>query len=110
MLWGKGRGARMGIPGAESFGALLRNYRQRAGLAQNGLARATGINVGTGNRLERDQRVPASRAQALGPAGALGLRMAETNRLVDAAGLPAEGLRPAITGEPGLRQFARPLT
>ena len=96
----------MGIPGAESFGALLRNYRQRAGLAQNGLARATGINVGTVNRLERDQRLPASRAQALELAGALGLSTAETNRLLDAAGLPAEGFGPAITGNPVICELA----
>ncbi len=75
-----------------SFGTLLRSYRDRAGLAQNGLARASGVNVGTVNRLERDQRLPAGREQAL--ARALALSPAETNRLLAAAGLPADGLWP----------------
>lgn len=84
----------------DTFGSLLRGYRTRAGLAQNALARATGINVGTVNRLERDQRLPASRQQVLALAEALGLSTAETNRLLDAAGLTAEGFGPAITGNP----------
>ena len=83
-----------------SFGALLRSYRGRAGLAQNGLARASGVNVGTVNRLERDQRLPAGREQALALARALALSPAETNRLLAAAGLPAEGFGPAITSHP----------
>ena len=87
---------------SESFGSLLHRYRQRAGLAQNALARATGINVGTINRLERDQRLPASRQQVLALVAALQLSMAETNRLLDAAGLPAEGFGPAITGNPAI--------
>ena len=86
----------------ETFGSLLRGYRMRAGLAQNALARATGINVGTVNRLERDQRLPAARQQALALADALGLSMAETNLLLDAAGLPAEGFGPEITGNPAI--------
>src|ERR1035437_5769534 len=80
-----------------SFGALLRGYRGRAGLAQNGLARVSGVNVGTVNRLERDQRLPAGRDQALALARALALSPAETNRLLAAAGLPAEGFGPVIT-------------
>ena len=83
-----------------SFGALLRGYRGRAGLAQNGLARASGVNVGTVNRLERDQRLPAGREQALALARALALSPAETNRLLAAGGLPAEGFGPSITGHP----------
>jgi transcriptional regulator with XRE-family HTH domain len=83
-----------------SFGALLRSYRGRAGLAQNGLARASAVNVGTVNRLERDQRLPAGREQALALARALALSPAETNRLLAAAGLPAEGFGPSITSHP----------
>lgn len=86
----------------DTFGTLLRGYRLRAGLAQNALARTTGINVGTVNRLERDQRLPASRQQVLALAEALGLTMAETNRLLDAAGLTAEGFGPAVTGNPAI--------
>lgn len=90
----------------ETFGALVRGFRQRAGLAQNALARQTGINVGTVNRLEREQRLPASREQALALTEALGLSMAETNRLLYAAGLPAEGFGPAITGDPTICRLA----
>jgi transcriptional regulator with XRE-family HTH domain len=89
----------------ESFGTLLHRFRLRAGLAQNALSRRTGINVGTVNRLERDQRLPASRDQALALAGALALSVAETNRLLNAAGLPAEGFGPAITGNPAIVQL-----
>ena len=89
-----------------SFGALLRGYRERAGLAQNGLARTSGVNVGTVNRLERDQRLPAGRDQALALARALGLSPAETNRLLAAAQLPAEGFGPAITSHPTLCALA----
>ena len=83
-----------------SFGTLLRTYRGRAGLAQNALARVSGVNVGTVNRLERDQRLPAGREQALTLARALALSPAETNRLLAAAGLPAEGFGPEITSHP----------
>jgi transcriptional regulator with XRE-family HTH domain len=86
-----------------SFGALLRTYRERAGLAQNGLARASGVNVGTVNRLERSQRLPAGREQALALAQTLGLNPSETNRLLAAAGLPAEGFGPEITSHPTIR-------
>ena len=94
---------------ADQFGELLRGYRQRAGLAQNALARATGINVGTVNRLEREQRLPASRRQALALAAALNLNMAETNRLLAAAALPAEGFGPEITGNPIICDLVRVL-
>jgi transcriptional regulator with XRE-family HTH domain len=86
----------------ESFGTLLQRYRLRAGLAQNALARVTTINVGTVNRLERDQRMPATRQQVLAIAGALGLTTFETNRLLDAAGLPAEGFNSRITANPAI--------
>ncbi|MGH2411292.1 MAG: helix-turn-helix transcriptional regulator [Chloroflexota bacterium] len=86
-----------------SFGALLRGYRERAGLAQNGLARVSGVNVGTVNRLERGQRLPAGREQALALARTLGLDPSETNRLLAAAGLPAEGFGPEITSHPTIR-------
>jgi transcriptional regulator with XRE-family HTH domain len=89
----------------ESFGSLLHGFRARAGLAQNALARMTGINVGTVNRLERDQRLPASREQVTALAGVLALSTAETNRLLDAAGLPAEGFGPTITGNPAICQL-----
>src|SRR6185437_14857275 len=85
-----------------SFGTLLRTYRGRAGLAQNALARMSGVNVGTVNRLERDQRLPTGRDQALALARALALSPTETNRLLAAAGLPAEGFGPEITSHPTL--------
>lgn len=98
------RGGEVGVGRVESgFGVLLRGYRERAGLAQNGLARASGVNVGTVNRLERGQRLPAGREQALALARTLGLNPSETNRLLAAAGLPAEGFGPEITSHPTIR-------
>ena len=94
------RGMKMIGTMTESFGSQLSKYRQRADLAQNALARLTGINVGTINRLERDQRLPASRQQVLALVRVLDLTMAETNRMLDAAGLPAEGFGPAVTSNP----------
>ena len=91
---------------SKSFGALLQDFRARIGIAQNALARATGINVGTVNRLERDQRLPAGRDQALALARALNLDMAETNRLLYAAGFPAEGFGPEITGDARMCRLA----
>ena len=88
-----------------TFGSLLRGFRVRAGLAQNALARDTGINAGTVNRLEHDLRLPATLGQALDLARALGLDMPETNRLLDAAGLPAEGFGPAVTTNPIICQL-----
>jgi transcriptional regulator with XRE-family HTH domain len=92
--------------GSESFGALLQDFRGRLGMTQNALARAAGVNVGTVNRIEHDQRLPAGRDQALALAGALGLGMAESNRLLAAADLPAEGFGPAITTDPLLCRLA----
>jgi transcriptional regulator with XRE-family HTH domain len=90
----------------ETFGVLLRRFRLRAGLAQNALARATGINVGTINRLEHGQRLPAGRGQALDLARALQLSRAETNMLLGAAELPAEGFGPLVTTDPVLCDLA----
>ncbi len=91
---------------SKSFGVLLQDFRARLGMAQNALARASGINVGTVNRIERDQRLPAGRDQALALARALGLDMAQTNQLLHAAGLPAEGFGPAITSDPRMCRLA----
>ena len=90
----------------ESFGTLLQHFRARLGITQNALARAASINVGTVNRLEHDQRLPAGREQALALARALGLDMAETNRLLASADLPAEGFGPAITANPCMCRLA----
>ena len=91
---------------SESFGALLLGFRARLGITQNALARAAEINVGTVNRLEHDLRLPTGRDQALALARALDLSMAETNRLLAAADLPAEGFGPAITADPLMCRLA----
>jgi transcriptional regulator with XRE-family HTH domain len=74
-----------------TFGQLLTDARRRRGLAQNAVARATRINVGTVNRLERDQRMPASRAQVLKLATALNLTALQTDQLLHAAGMTCKG-------------------
>lgn len=71
-----------------TFAALFRRHRIAAGLTQYGLAKASGINVGTVNRLERGQRSPSGPAQVRALAAALGLSGLERDELLHAGGFP----------------------
>lgn len=51
-------GADRRLPGRESFGALLRSWREDAGLSQERLADRAGLAVRTIGHLERDERRP----------------------------------------------------
>jgi len=74
---------------AESFGGLLRTYRERARLSQSALARRAGLDPSFVNRLESGQR-SAERSVAEKLVAALELTSAETDRLLAAGGhLPA---------------------
>lgn len=76
------------------FGPLVREYRVRVGLSQNGLARRAGIDPAYVNRLERsgpDGGVPRRRV-VLGLAAALELGPVDRERLLIAAGLCPESI------------------
>ena len=80
-----------------SFGALLRRYRERAGLSQNGLARASGVDAGSVNRLESGKREPTARETVRQLIAALGLARAEGDGLLGVAGhlpLAFDGVAP----------------
>jgi|SRR5579884_1232541 len=73
----------------ESFGSLLRSYREKAGLSQSALARRAGLDPSFVNRLESGQR-SAERSVAQKLVDALDLGHAESDRLLAASGyLPA---------------------
>ena len=69
-----------------SFGALLRQYRERARLSQLGLARISGVHASIINRFERDERQPADREMIDRLATALRLPPADSDRLLAAGG------------------------
>lgn len=69
-----------------TFAELLRAHVAVRGIAQNQLARRTGINVGTINRLIRGHRDPATREQIQQLAMVLGLTIYEYDELLFAAG------------------------
>ena len=71
-----------------TFGALMKNYRERAGLSQHDLAVQAGLSPSTISRLEGGTRGPLrKRGQVLALAKALGLRQDETDILLSSAGL-----------------------
>ncbi len=72
---------------AESFGQVLRRLRTEAGLSQNALARAAGIDPAYVNRFEKGAQLHPARMVVLALARALGLGEGRTDRLLFAAGL-----------------------
>jgi transcriptional regulator with XRE-family HTH domain len=72
-------------PRPDPVATLLAAHRGAAGLSQNGLARATGLNAGYICLIEQGQRHP-SRQVVLTLADALHLDMVATDRLLFAAG------------------------
>lgn len=70
-----------------TFAEMLKSHRQRAGLTQYRVARTTGINIGTVNRLEHGHRLPASREQVELLAAALNLTRYQTDELYHHAGM-----------------------
>jgi transcriptional regulator with XRE-family HTH domain len=98
-----------GEPGATSFGALVRSYRERAKLSQSALARQAGLDASFINRVESGQR-GAEREPVEALVGALQLAPEEADRLLAAAGhLPALFLRVGLH-DPTLQLVARILT
>jgi len=74
----------------EDFSALLKRYRNRAGLSQSELARRAGISASYVNRLEEGERQPPSRSVVLQISEALRLDSTATDALVLAAGYARE--------------------
>ena len=78
-----------------SFGALLRHYRDLAGLTQEELARRAGLSVPTVSNLERGRSQTPYRATVRSLAGALELSGEDRAGLLAAASEPRQGLRGA---------------
>ncbi len=92
--------------GAGDFPTLLKGFRERAGLSQNGLADRVDRDPGTINRLESGKRAPVNRELLEALAGALGLGPAERDQLLAAAGhVPAAYARLGLA-DPDLRLVA----
>lgn len=91
----------------ETFGSLLRSFRERVGLSQSALARRAGLDPSFVNRLESGQR-SAERSVAEKLVEALELGPAETDRLLAAGGyLPAAFER--IVSDPEVYDLIRSL-
>jgi transcriptional regulator with XRE-family HTH domain len=69
-----------------TFAELLREFRQRAGLSQRGLAAASAINPAIISRLESEDRGPSGPEQVLAIARALSLGDDDADRLLASAG------------------------
>ena len=90
----------------EEFAALLRRWRERAGLSQNALARRMGMNPAYVNRLEHGGRGAGNRELVEAVAAALALRAAERDALLAAAGHWPDALVELGPGDPSLRLVA----
>jgi transcriptional regulator with XRE-family HTH domain len=99
---GGGVGGGPVVERAETFGALLRRYREERGLSQNALAKKAGVNVGTVNRLESGERSPGGSEMVLALAGALELAPRERDLLLLAGGQFPGGVTPAVLADPAL--------
>lgn len=69
-----------------AFAALLRAYRQQAGLSQRGLASASGVNPAIISRMESGGRGASGPAQVMALARALRLDAAQADALLASAG------------------------
>lgn len=68
------------------FPTLMRSYRERAGLSQRALARASAVNPAIISRLESGDRGPSGPPQVEAIAGALRLGADDVDQLLAAAG------------------------
>lgn len=91
---------------ASEFPSLLRRFRERADLSQNGLADRVGRDPGTINRLESGKRAPVNRDLIEDLARALALSPEERDQLLAAAGhIPTAFARLGLA-DPDLRLVA----
>ncbi len=96
--------------GGDTFGSLLRAYRESKRLSQNALARQVGVNPAYVNRLESGERRPSQRHYVLDIARALNLGEEETNRLLEAGGHLPSGFDRMDVRDPTQRLVAEILT
>jgi transcriptional regulator with XRE-family HTH domain len=83
-----------------TFGMLLKEYRERAGLSQNELANQAGLSASTISRIESGERnAPRSRKQVVAMARALGLSQEEADILLSAGDF-APGTAPELAVHP----------
>ena len=83
-----------------TFGRILKNYRERAGLSQHELAAQAGLSTSTISRVETgDRSPPRRRSQVLAMAKAMGLSQSETDILLSASGF-APSTAPELTLHP----------
>jgi transcriptional regulator with XRE-family HTH domain len=91
------------------FSLLFRQYRERAGLSQNALARRMGMNPAYVNRLERSGQGSGNRRLVETAAEALGLDPVEKDTLLAAAGHLPAALAAAGPADPTLLLLANTL-
>ncbi len=75
-----------------SFAELLRLFRQRHGLSQRALARASGINPAIISRFENGERGPSGPEQVLAIVAALGLPTSDADHLLASSGFWPQSL------------------
>lgn len=93
-------------PPHEQFPALLRRFRERACLSQNGLADRVGRDPGTINRLESGKRAPVNRELVEDLAAGLSLTAEERDLFLAAAGHLPSAFAHLGLGDPDLRLVA----
>jgi transcriptional regulator with XRE-family HTH domain len=93
----------------QEFGEQLRQYRERAGLSQNQLARQVEVDPSYINRLERSEREPPKRPLVARLADTLALSQPERQRLLLAAGHVPDWLLPLGADDPTLMALAQRL-
>jgi transcriptional regulator with XRE-family HTH domain len=95
---------------AESFGELLKRYREEAGLSQRELARRTEINPAIISRMESGDRGPSGSEQVLAIVRTLGLDSARADLLLASAGFWPEAIVALGPGDETLLAVARILS
>jgi transcriptional regulator with XRE-family HTH domain len=86
----------------ETFGAVLRRFRQRARLSQLALAKISGVHASIINRFERDERQPADRDMIERLAEGLRLTPAERDCLLAAGGFFPSAIERLGAADPDL--------
>ena len=95
--------------GRVEFGAKLKAYRERAGMSQNALARASGLNPASINRLESGERSPSNRELVERICDALELEGPDRDDLLSTAGHLPNAYDLVSPSDPTLLTVARAL-
>ncbi len=92
-----------------NFGAKLKEYREKAGLSQQDLARAASLDKASINRFESGQRSPSERARVEDICDALKVQGAERDALLWSAGYLPRVYETVPPTDPTLLAVARAL-